>query len=273
MDEKNLNFLLGLEEYCDWKGEPAIKEKIHQLVNVLRSDDIEQAIINNFFKSTEFTSNLKSLRSIEKYRKTRDDYAINDAFSRGQIRSKIWLTNELRNINAQYDNIVILAGWLGQLVDILTRSIGFNKLRNIELDRECCEESDYNFNLQRLKDWRVKSVHADINNLEAHLNGYLLQTENFKSNKVVSEKFMPNLIINTSSEHMSDDWYQQIKDKSWDCTVAIQSNNLFDHEQHVNCVHSIDHMKKKFPMEKILYEGELQLSGFKRVMLIGKPTL
>jgi hypothetical protein len=30
-------------------------------------------------------------------------------------------------------------------------------------------------------------------------------------------------------------------------------------------------MKKKFPMREIYYEGELQLKGYKRVMLIGKP--
>ena len=30
-------------------------------------------------------------------------------------------------------------------------------------------------------------------------------------------------------------------------------------------------MKKIFPMEEVLYEGELQLKGYKRVMLIGRP--
>jgi hypothetical protein len=52
--------------------------------------------------------------------------------------------------------------------------------------------------------------------------------------------------------------------------VAIQSNNLFDIPEHVNCVHSVDHMMKKFPMREVLFAGELQLKGYKRVMLIGR---
>ena len=53
--------------------------------------------------------------------------------------------------------------------------------------------------------------------------------------------------------------------------IAIQSNNMFDGDGHINCVHSVDHMKKKFPMKEVLYEGELQLKGYKRVMIIGRP--
>ena len=69
-----------------------------------------------------------------------------------------------------------------------------------------------------------------------------------------------------------EDWFHQIRFKKLDSNpiVAIQSNNMFDIEEHVNCVHSVDHMKKKFPMSEVLYEGELQLKGYKRFMLIGK---
>jgi hypothetical protein len=272
MSEKNLHFLLGLEEYCDFKGEPDLQEKVHQLVNILRSDDIEEALIRNFFKTTYHGSNLKHFRSINKYFKENEDVSvINDAFSRGQIRSKVWLLEELRKINKKFDNIALLAGWMGQLVDLLERSIQFTNLRNIELDRQSCLESDYNFNLDNLNEWRVKSVCADINNLTAHQNGYELNVENFKTNEIATEKFLPNLIINTSSEHMSDEWYQQIQNKGWDCIVAIQSNNLFDHPDHVNCVYSDSHMMKKYPMKEVLFHGELQLIGFKRVMVIGKP--
>jgi hypothetical protein len=272
MDEKKINFLQGLEEYCEYKGELEMKEKIHQLVNILRSDDIEKALIHNFFKTTYHGPNLNHMRSIHNYyKKNTNDDIINDAFSRGQLRSKVWLANELKNINNKFDNIVLLAGWMGQLVDIVSRSIQFNKLRNIEIDRDCCIESDYNFNIDNLKDWRVKSVNADINNLQAHHNGYELNIDNFKSDKVITEKFLPDLVINTSAEHMSTEWYEQLRSKDWDCIVAIQSNNLFDHPDHVNCVYSDSHMMKKYPMREVLYHGELFLQNYKRVMIIGKP--
>lgn len=146
-------------------------------------------------------------------------------------------------------------------------------MRIVELDKTACESSDYIFNLSNLENYKVKSVHANINQLVLHKNGYEWPVENFKEGTSYNEKFLPELIINTSAEHMSEDWFHQIrfKEMSSNPVVAVQSNNLFDIPEHVNCVHSIDHMKKKFPMKEILFEGELQLKGYKRVMLIGRP--
>jgi hypothetical protein len=72
---------------------------------------------------------------------------------------------------------------------------------------------------------------------------------------------------------MNEDWFNKLRFKQLDSNpiVAIQSNNLFEVPEHVNCVHSVDHMKKKFPMKEILFEAELQLKGYKRFMLIGRP--
>lgn len=198
---------------------------------------------------------------------------INDAFSRSQMRSKFWLINELSKINNNYDHIVILAGWFGQLKAIYEKQCTYAKMRIVEMDKQSCETSDYIFNLSNLENHKVKSIHANINELTLHKNGYEWDVENFKDGTKYSEKFLPNLIINTSAEHMTEEWYNQIRFKNMesDPIVAIQSNNLFDIPEHINCVHSVDHMKKKFPMKEILFEGELQLKGYKRVMLIGRP--
>jgi hypothetical protein len=198
---------------------------------------------------------------------------INDAFSRSQMRSKFWLVDELVKINNNYDDVLILAGWFGQLKAIYEKQCTYSKMRVVELDRQACETSDYIFNLSNLENHKVKSVNADINNLTLHKNGYEWDVENFRDGTKYSEKFLPDLIINTSAEHMKEDWFFQIKFKEMfgNPIVAIQSNNLFDIPEHINCVHSVEHMKKKFPMREVLYEGELQLKGYKRVMLIGRP--
>ena len=203
---------------------------------------------------------------------------INDAFSRGQVKSKIWLIDELENIRQQlpdpvYKQAAVFAGWFGQIKSIYDKRLTYRKMRIIEMDRTACEISDYIFNLPELENYKVKSVHADINNLTLHKNGYEWEVENFREGIKYSEKFLPDLIINTSAEHMKEDWFFQIKFKQMDSNpiVAIQSNNMFDVKEHINCVYSIDHMKKKFPMNEILFEGELQLKGYKRVMLIGRP--
>ena len=196
-----------------------------------------------------------------------------ESFWKGQIKSKIWLVEELAKIDTNYDNVIVMAGWFGQLKSIYDKRLTYAKMRIIEMDRSACETSDYVFNLTNLENYKVKSVNANINNLTLHKNGYEWDVENFKDGTKYGEKFLPNLIINTSAEHMTDEWYKQIRFKEMESNpiVAIQSNNLFDIPEHINCVHSVDHMKKKFPMKEILFEGELQLKGYKRVMLIGRP--
>jgi len=202
-----------------------------------------------------------------------EDAAITDAFSRSQIKSKTWMIDELLKLQPKYNNIVVIAAWFGQLIDAFDGKIKFKSARCIDLDRESCVISDTVFNAKQLKNYKIKAICADVNAVELHKNGYEWDVENFNEHKVYKEKFLPDLIINTSSEHMNDDWFNKLRFKQLDSDpiVAIQSNNLFEIDEHINCVHSVDHMKKKFPMKEILFEGELQLKGYKRFMLIGKP--
>ena len=215
----------------------------------------------------------KIFRGIMSYLKLNlDGPALQDAFSRSQIKSKIWLVEELARLDTNYDRVLIMAGWFGQLGNIYATQLNYAKIRVLELDRAACETSDYVFNLDNLTEHKIKAVCADINELTLHKNGYEWRVENFKESTSYGEKFLPDLIINTSAEHMTEEWFQQLRNKRLDSDpiVAIQSNNLFDIPEHVNCVHSVDHMQKKFPMREILFAGELQLKGYKRVMLIGR---
>lgn len=251
------------------------------LAHRLNSPNDDQRFIPDFVRTNianlelEFPSD-KFFRGINSCIKNGylDQDVINDAFSRSQIKSKFWLIKELEKIQKHYVNVLVLAGWFGQTKSIYEKFCTYQKMRILDLDRNACEVSDYVFNLSNLENHKVKSISADINNLVLHKNGYEWTVENFKEpEKNYSEKFLPNLIINTSAEHMTEEWFHQIRFKQLESNpiVAIQSNNMFGIDEHVNCVHSIDHMKKKFPMKEVLYEGELQLKGYKRVMLIGRP--
>jgi hypothetical protein len=272
--------LFGLEEYLKFKDKTAEVEFTRDIVKILDSDNVEMALLNYYLTTvSERNEEDKIFRSINTYRKTHDDYSpIHDAMSRSQIRSKTWLIDELDKVRLQltdtaYYNVLVMAGWFGQLRSIYDRKLTYRKMRFLDLDKSACETSDYIFNLSSLENYKVKSVCADINNLTLHKNGYEWDVENFKEGSKYSEKFLPDLIVNTSAEHMTEEWYNQIRFKELESNpiIALQSNNMFDGEGHINCVHSIDHMKKKFPMKEILFEGELQLKGYKRVMLIGRP--
>ncbi len=271
--------LFGLEEYLKFRNNEEHVKFIRDFVKILDSDDREKAILEYCIKNLSNVDNKdKIFRSIFDYKKKVDNDDIYDAFSRSQVKSKIWLVDELENVRQKlpdpvYKHVVIFAGWYGQLKSIYDKKLTYRKMRNIEMDRNACEASDYIFNLSELENYKVKAINANINELTLHKNGYEWDVENFREGTKYSEKFLPDLIINTSAEHMTEEWYNQIRFKNMesDPIVAIQSNNLFDIPEHINCVHSVDHMKKKFPMKEILFEGELQLKGYKRVMLIGRP--
>lgn len=201
--------------------------------------------------------------------------SISDAFSRGQVQSKIWLTTELAKIKTDFDMVYILAGWFGQLTAYLdAKNFGYNKIRVMDIDPVACEVSDKIFNASGLEDYKIKSVEYDITNpIKLYHSGLEYNIKNYNTRKVITEKTMPDLIINTSAEHFEEEWYHKfvVKNFNTDPLYVIQTNNLFDVAEHVNCVHSIDHMKKKYPMSRIEFEGELQLKGYKRFMLIGRP--
>jgi len=258
-----------------------LEKNLANLANALSKTTEENDFVNVFIKhhliglQDEYPGD-KLFRGINSCVKNNllSQEILNDAFSRSQMRSKFWLVKELANISKDYKNVLVMAGWFGQVKSIYEKFLSYKKMRILDLDRVSCEVSDYVFNLSNLENHKVKSITADITNLSLHKNGYEWLVENFKEpDKNYTEKFLPDLIINTSAEHMSEDWFHQIRFKQLDSNpiVAIQSNNMFNIDEHVNCVHSIDHMKKKFPMKEILYEGELQLKGYKRVMLIGRP--
>jgi hypothetical protein len=262
----NMLKITGLEELATETG------KI--LRSISQEDFAEFMVKTQLAKLDRQFPDDKIFRGIMSYLKLDLDHGIlQDAFSRSQIKSKIWLIQELANLNITYYNVLIMAGWFGQLKNIYNKQLTYRKMRVVELDRAACEISDYVFNLDNLTEHKIKAVCADVNQLILHKNGYEWQVENFKESTSYDEKFLPDLIINTSAEHMTEEWFHQLRFKQLDSDpiVAIQSNNLFDIAEHINCVHSVDHMMKKFPMREVLFAGELQLKGYKRVMLIGRP--
>jgi len=279
--ETTLNWVRGLSSYFEYEGDQEAYKFMQFLEKAMYSDN---PVIDTTNPSgmIEFISILRKFAPNKifdifhkYYRLDNDPVALQDAFSRGQVLSKIWIIQELKKIKeGNLGNILVLAGWFGQFISYID-NFDFDDARIIELDKSACIASDRIFNLDHIEGHKVKSVLANINNLELNKNGYNLNVKTYHSDndEGYTQQFLPNLIVNTSSEHMSEEWFFQLKFKELnsDPLVIIQSNNLFDIEEHVNCVHSIDHMKKKYPFDQILYEGELELYGYKRFMLIGRP--
>lgn len=302
MNESTLNCVRGLSSYFDFTNDYVAKLFVDQLISVYYSENKANSVKNlclsdtgdtseklsrfNFYfklledKPIDFVETVSVMRKrlpnvpildiFHRYgRAGYDMEALADAFSRGQVLSKIWLVTELAKIQKDFKMIHVHAGWMGQIRLYLDQvDINYDKMRIFDIDPIAMKLSDKVFNNELLENWKVKSAYFDITDTEQlYRTGY-----EYKCADTVIEKSIPDCVISTSCEHFSDNWYHKLKIKSegWGNLIAIQTNNFHSIEDHINTVHSLDEMKMKYPMDKLLYEGELELNGYTRYMLIGK---
>ena len=167
-----------------------------------------------------------------------------------QIACKRWLVNELLEIPREFNNIQLFGGWFGYpLIDMLNNSYKIKSLTNIDCDKFATSVC-FNFKNYFNHDF-VKTSTRDL----VTTGGIYKEVD---------------LVINTSSEHMSN-LPDLIKNKEYSesCIFALQSNNMFDIEDHTNCVQSKEELIKKSGLNNILYSGKLDLDNYERYMVIG----
>lgn len=282
MSEKNLSLLQslhGLQDYFEFTNDLENKKFVDFLLKLFYADkpiiqETTDSCLEEFVYTLKKFVDAKVIDMFYKYyREGYDPASLADAFSRGQVQSKIWLATELSKIRNSFDVSYFLAGWFGQLrLYFDAANISYNKIRVMDIDSNACQISDTIFNLEKIENFKVKSVQLDLNDMSwLYRTGceYIIKT----AKKEIKEKTSPDLIVNTSAEHFEESWYHKFVNRPLDTDplFVIQSNNLFNVSEHINAVHSIKELKKKFPMSRVEYEGELQLRGYKRFMLIGRP--
>jgi hypothetical protein len=68
----------------------------------------------------------------------------NDAFSVGQLASKIWLLDAVRQLKIeQYETWAILGCWVGALVPMLHRTINIDRIYGFDVDPVSIELAEY----------------------------------------------------------------------------------------------------------------------------------
>jgi len=176
-----------------------------------------------------------------------------DAFSSGQIGSKIWLCEELEKLFETADNIWIYGGWYGITAFLLNsrNNIRIGQIRSYDIDPACEQVADMINENWVIDNWKFKAKTQDCNLLDLDWNS-------------------PDLIINTSTEHFeSRAWWNSIPQGT---VVALQGNNMIhdDHHVHSTCLKDF---VAQFPVNETLYTGEKQFVypdwRFTRYMLIG----
>jgi hypothetical protein len=285
-----VSWLHGLQDYLEFTNDKEAKKFVDFFLGLLYSNsspiEVKNELdINEFVFQIRKYANNKIIDLIYKYfREGNDPKYLQDAFSRGQVNSKIWLVTELAKIQKKFDMIHVHAGWFGQhRIYLDNAGIEYNKMRIFDVDEDACKVSDTVFNNELIKDYCVKATYLrlpfrDDSQEEQDMpwvqrSGIEYEVKNFSKNTSYKEKTTPDLIINSSAEHMSSIWYHKMINRPMDSDplFVIQTNNLFDVPEHQLCVHSLDHMQKKFPMSRLEYAGEKELYGYKRFMMIGRP--
>jgi hypothetical protein len=245
------------------------EDNIHSIFRLLKNDNLRKLIVNDNqwalypllteIVDTQFIEALK-LMFIENIEFDED------CLSRGQLRSKLWLVNELKKIGIDLGVVFLCAGWYGTLATMLFESkLSIEKIRSFDID-DRTENIAEIFNRPWVIDnWKFKPVVQDICDINFDEHSYVVSKDNGEF-EVLWDR--PDTIINTSCEHIDnfEQWYKKIPKGKF---VVMQCNNFKEVEEHVNTHDTLESFSQQTPLEVELYSGELDLGKYKRFMRIG----
>ena len=186
-----------------------------------------------------------------------------DAYSIGQIKSKMWLIEHLPD---NLGLVFICAGWYGTLASFMFDKVRhkFDKIRSFDIDPACYKVADTINKPWVIDGWQFKASTLDIQTMQ-----YPTEHTAYRTNGTMQTLIEdPNTIINTSCEHIDnfDAWYSNIPKGK---IVVLQTNNFFEVNEHINCSESLEEFNKQTPMHTVFYSGELTLEKYTRYMRIG----
>lgn len=181
-----------------------------------------------------------------------------NAFSHGQVLSKIWLCEELEKYMQDKTRIVVLGCWYNLTAFILfsRNHEAYAKIDGIDLNIENVGLSDKINNAWKIEN-KLDSYFADVNNT-------------FYQNYDV-------VICSSVEDIKGNQWFERIPNGH---LVCLQTLNLtekqtkkYDNWNIVNPTKTLKEFKTKYPLQKILYEGSRKFDydhlKYNRHMLIG----
>jgi hypothetical protein len=180
-------------------------------------------------------------------RQSKDPMRTMDAFWSGQLTSKEWLIDCLDEHVHFGSSIDIHGGWVGVLASMLFQSnIPITTIRSIDIDSSC-EDIARTMNKKEEIEGRFTSLTADMCDVDSNAD----------------------IVINTSCEHITQEkfniWLSKV---SFNSLIVLQSNN-YDIEEHIRIVKDLDEFRLQSNLSKVIYAGELELSKYKRFMIVG----
>jgi len=185
---------------------------------------------------------------------------VEDASTSSQLKSKLWLIEEVSNLELDAARVGILAGWYANfIVPLLVDELGTSMIYNFEIDEDV-KQLSYKFNKRYKDDKTYKCEIVDI-----------MFSPIWKKMKKGEIGF--DLVINTACEHMFPIYkFRELNRGFLDNPIyVLQSTDDDQYDDHINCVSSPDELVEQAKFVDVLYSGTKVLdNGMNRFMVIGK---
>lgn len=185
-------------------------------------------------------------------RNSDDRYRTLESFWKGQVNSKVWLADNLAEFGPFKPlNIVIYGGWNGVLASILFNSnIAIQRITSVDID-PVCEDIANTVNKRYEMQGKFSAITADMCEYTTDAD----------------------VVINTSCEHITQEQYEQwLNNQPKDATIVLQSNNYFEHQEHVRCSTDLDDFTRISKIKPYL-RRTLETPKYNRYMLIGTKNV
>lgn len=177
-----------------------------------------------------------------------------DSFSHGQVKSKLWLCEQLESYIPKNSKILILGSWINVLgFMLMTRKPDYySHVRGIDIDHESIDLAN-----KICSYWYIEGIQRstvdDANTFD--MSGF-------------------DVIINCSSEHMENSkWFDNIPAGK---LICVQSSNMVDPNEPwiiKNPSPTLSNFLSKYPLSDTKFSGTLNIDyktwGYDRYMLIG----
>ena len=288
LDNRNEEIISAIKNLVSSSLEP----DMFLLFKVLQAIDTENEWIKTLKSVTIYKTNILKLAhklTEEKYTlpinmgkmiKRFEGQALTDAFSRGQLRSKLWVSDTVNDLGIDLgDMVYVCAGWYGVLSSILFERNKVENILSFDSDATTDNPADTLNKEKTIDGLKFKAVVKDIHELK-------YKTESFDVNHYqysdvtefkITKQSMPvkmnaTCVINTSCEHIEnfDKWWAGIPD---DMLVIMQNNDFDDDEAHQHAedtVTSLEEFSNRLNLSENYYEGTLALEEYNRYMVIGR---
>ena len=171
---------------------------------------------------------------------------VGNGLAENHWKSKSWLVDELEEY-IHNEDVHIAAGWLGLTAYLLRQKFPDISITNSDMDPGCKAMGEFLFKEHNIK-YKIIDTVIDIEKIASSCQVY----------------------INTSLEHIQQQFIDDIFKKLDKGTiVAVQSNNYFSVEDHVNCCDNLDQFVSKVNVKNVLYKGTMSFPKYDRYMVIG----